>query len=123
MYLTIGNTTYYTNNSEIVVTQIGSEDSNTLFCHTDNIACCRGMDNPNGNKGFGQWIFPDGSEVPKETSSSPANAFVFSKGPQVVHLKRRGNVIFPLGTYCCNIPDRISENKCFCVNLVGKIKL
>ena len=122
VYLTLGSTTYFTNNSEIVLTRIGSEDNNTLVCHTDAMTCCRGVHNPNGSMGSGQWIFPGGRSVPKfYTSSSLSGAFFFTRGLQVLHLVRRGNVMSPLGTYCCNISDRKSNNNVFCANLVGKI--
>ena len=120
VYLSLRGKKYFTNNSEIIVTQIGSQD-NTLVCHTDIQNCCRGMDHPTRAMGSGQWIFPGGMPVPKESSST--NAFVFSRGLQILHLVRRGNVMFPLGTYCCNVPDSRSESNMFCANLVGKIIL
>ena len=122
VYLTLGSTTFFTNNSEIVLTRIGSEDSNTLVCHTDAMTCCRGIHNANGKMGSGQWLLPGGGSVPKdETSSSLSSAFFFTRGLRVLHLMRRSNLMFELGTYCCNIPDRKSNNNLFCANLVGKI--
>ena len=120
VYLSLRGGKYFTNNSEIIVTQVGSDDNN-LVCHTDLQKCCRGMDHPTRTMGSGQWIFPDRMPVPKESSST--NAFVFSRGPRVLHLIRKGNVKSPLGTYCCNIPDSRSESNIFCANLVGKIFL
>ena len=122
VYLSLRGKKYFTNNSKIIVTQIGSDDNN-LVCHTDLQTCCRGMDHPTRTMGSGQWIFPDRMPVPKESSSTNANAFVFSRGPRVLHLIRKGNVKSPLGTYCCNVPDSRSESNIFCANLIGKIVL
>ena len=118
IFLSLGHTEYFANNTPVVVTRVGSTDANTLNCHTDSTTCCRGMHNPDKSKGFGEWIFPDGSRIAKD--SVTGDGFYWVRGYQVVRLYHQGNIQSPLGSYCCRIPDSSGAMRTFCANLVGK---
>ena len=118
VFLSLGHTEYFANNTPVIVTRIGLTDDNTLNCHTDLTTCCRGRDNPDGSKGFGEWVFPNGSRIYQ--NSITGDGFYWSRNKQVVRLYRQGNIQDPLGSYCCRIPDSYGVNRTFCVNLVGE---
>ena len=96
----------FANNSVINIELVGEgypgivqTDSGALECHTDDITCCRGIDNPNGT-GRGDWYFPDGTEVP------PPGGYGFyrTRGHMVIRLNRGGGTLSPTGMYRCDIP-------------------
>ena len=119
VFLSLGHTEYFVNNTQIIVTDIGSTDSTTLNCHTDSTTCCRGTHNPKGYNGFGEWVFPDGSRIAQ--NSITGDGFYWIRGYQTIILYRQGNIQAPLGSYCCRIPDSYGANKTFCANHVGRL--
>ncbi len=65
--------TITTNNTEILITDIGEEAQGglpSLTCRTDLTACCRGMET--GSGGVGQWTYPDGSVILNNAGSTTA---------------------------------------------------
>ncbi len=66
VYLTLGSGPSITDNdTEIFITDIGENGTDglpPLTCHTDLMACCRGIDH-SAMGGLGQWTYPDGSVV------------------------------------------------------------
>lgn len=119
VYLSFRGRNYYTNTSEILITQIGFEDTSALACHTDRTRCCRGID----GTASGEWKFPNGDLIPsKQGNLQMTDVFLRSRGPHVVNLLRKGNVVSPLGIYCCEVPDMVSvTDKTFCANIIGKV--
>ena len=87
----------YSNNSdsEIAITDIGSSNEESLLCFTDNPNCC------DGENRMGQWYLPDMTEVRTE---GIGDSFYRDRGPSVVRLHRRHNVMMPTGRFCCEIP-------------------
>ncbi len=88
---------YFPNNSVINISDIG-EDSDALYCFTDESRCCRSQDN--FLQGIRDWYFPDGNPVRNKT----ANTLSATRGPRSVIL-HRDNVLVPNGIYRCQIYD------------------
>ena len=68
VYLSLNGVKYYTNNSIIVITEIGQTDTyqnNALQCITNREPCC-GIPNP-----VGEWYLPNGTRVPTIGSMTP----------------------------------------------------
>ncbi len=98
---------YTTNNSNILVTKIGSTDDTALTCHTKSTTCC--------TQGSGEWLFPSGQRIAENI-----NGFYLTRGYQVLRLfYRQGDFQAPLGHYCCRIPDSLGRMASICANLIG----
>ncbi len=116
VFLSLQGISYSTNNSNILVSRIGTTNNTSLTCHTNSTTCCRGRDNPRG--GSGEWLFPNGTTISR--NSVTGSGFYYRRFHQVLSLYRRGDIQTPLGTYCCKIPDSGGEMRTFCANLVGE---
>ena len=123
VYLTLGNNpTIVTNNTEILITNIG-EDAfvglPSLTCHTDLTTCCRGSDHP-GSGGLGQWTYPDGSLLLNNAGSLNVGQqfYIVRNDAQLIRLARRNNnnPLSPTGSYCCTVPTTEGDMT-FCANL------
>ena len=124
VYLSLGSTTITTNNTEVLITDIGEDGSDglpRLTCHTDVTMCCRGGDH-SGTGGLGAWLYPDGTALKNNANSMTAGeGFYFVRNaPQLIRLGRRDTatppVLSPTGSYCCVIPTTGGEMT-FCANL------
>ena len=120
-YLSLGSKNITTNNSEILITDIG-EDAPfgglpSLTCHTDLTECCRNVDT-GGQGGRGEWYYPDGRVVQNNANSTAARESFYRvrNAPQVVRLARRSTSLSPTGSYCCVIPTNGGE-RTFCANI------
>ena len=100
------------NNSYLLITDIGEGDCGALFCFTDNTLCCSDT-----RTGLGQWFYPNGSLI--GTKSDGQNFYV-DRGPSVIRLNRRNNATSISGQFCCKVPDAASVSISVCVNVVGK---
>ena len=118
VFLSLGGTKYFANNTPIILTSVGPTVDTALNCHTDSTTCCRGMNNPHGSNGLGEWVFPGGSRIAQNTVTS--DGFFWKREYQAVVLYRQGDIQTPLGSYCCTIPDSYGSMRTFCANLVGK---
>ncbi len=123
VYLTLGSTLYYTNNIEILITDIGEDAAGglpSLTCHTDLTTCCRSNADNGGNGGLGQWAYPDGSVILQNGGSMNAGQqfYILRKAPQVIRLARRqaNNPVTPTGSYCCTVPTT-GGDATLCANL------
>ena len=96
----------YLNNSFVLIHDIGEGDD-ALLCMTDRSDCCR---KPNG-----EFYYPDSSAV----GFSDTNSLYRNRGPQVVRLNRRNDVLSPTGIYRCNIPDSSGINQNIYINITG----
>ena len=96
VWFSLNNTTYQ-NNSLVTLEDIGSTDKDSLNCGTNLTECCRGPP-PLGN-----WVFPNGSKVPSENSTSEQLDFYRRRGPMVVRMKHKSGG--DSGIYGCEIPD------------------
>ncbi len=112
LYLSLGSTNITTNNTEILITDIGDDTEGglpSLTCHTEN----------NGNGDLGQWTGPDGNVV-LNNAMSQATFYIVRNAPQVIKLARRRNLTttfnFQTGSYCCTIPT-IQQYMSLCANL------
>ena len=95
----------------LLITDIGvfafeTDPGTSLVCVTSNIniQCCRGSDWGN----VGEWYFPDGTIVPRNSAASSAD-FTRSGFLHQVRLNRRNNATSPTGIYECRVPDGVSE--------------
>ena len=110
VYLSL-NGTVHSNNSDILISEIGNANNNRLQCITDRMPCCR-------SEAVGEWYFPDnGGVVP--LLSDRATTFYRSRGNDgTVSLNHVSNdVMMPTGQYCCVVPDAIGVNQRACVIL------
>ena len=98
----------YSNNSIVAINDIGEGD-NALLCVTDNTECCSNR--------VGEFYYPNSSAVPNGYNSN--NSLYRNRGPQVVRLNRRNDVLSPTGRYRCNIPDSSGINQNFYINITG----
>ena len=119
----MGSTKITTNNTEVLITDIGEDGSGglpSLTCHTDLTTCCRNGDNNNMGSLGGEWYYPDGRVVPN--SAAGEGFYRIRNAPQVARLARRiaglGITLTfgPTGTYCCVIPTSGGELT-FCAEL------
>ena len=113
VFLSLQGIAYSTNNSNILVTRIGTTRESALTCHTDSTCC---MDNPQGNSG--EWLFPNGERITQ--NSITGDGFYWSRYYQVLRLYRQGDIQSPLGRYCCRIPNRRGDVVSVCANLTGE---
>ena len=102
----------YSNNSVVSIIDISEEDD-ALLCQTNNTECCRMRDNPS-KVAFGQWFFPNGSEV---MHSVDGGDFYRNRFTSIVRLHRRNNALSPTGRYHCVIPDASGVNQTIYVNI------
>lgn len=104
------NGTRYANDSEILMFEIGREDSQALQCVTSKRPCCK-------TSRTGQWYFPSGIEVSVEDS---AQFFYRNRGDDgTVNLNRVSeNVVSPTGQFCCVVPDSNDTIQTLCANVV-----
>ena len=104
-----------TNNSIVLLRNIGEGDAGALLCTTDKIACCAG-----DNKA-GEWFYPDGRMVPIKGPSPPplgADPYYRNRGSSLIRLNRRPNQglsVMYTGVYCCEIPDPDDVMQTMCV--------
>ncbi|XP_064386533.1 sushi, von Willebrand factor type A, EGF and pentraxin domain-containing protein 1-like isoform X2 [Halichondria panicea] len=115
LFLSLQGVSYSTNKSNILVTRIGTTNDSALICHTNSTTCCRDRDNPQG--GSGEWLFPNGTMITE--NSVTGSRFYWIRYHQVVKLYREGDLQFPLGTYCCRIPDGHGDVVTVCANLTA----
>ena len=113
VYLSLSYTNYFTNNSVIETSSIGETNEDALVCHTDLSTCCRGADNPSGPMGMGEWVFPNGTNVPRDGSSN--NDYFRTRDTKLIRLHQRNNNM-TTGLYCCVIPI-IGGERTFCASL------
>ncbi len=127
VYLSLGSTNITTNNTEILITDIGDDAVGglpSLTCQTNLIQCCMiGADNNgSGDEDMGQWTYPNGSVVLNNAESQAAayTLYIVRNAPRLIKLVRRESVnlppLSPTGSYCCIIPTNEGEMT-FCANL------
>ena len=69
----------------------------------------------------GKWVFPDGGEVPRQSSGT---TFYRNRGfnDGTVNLNRVNyDVMMPTGRFCCVVPDATNTDVTVCVN-IGKLR-
>ena len=109
LYFTLNGTVYQPGDS-ILINDIGviasDEAGSSLVCVTSNVntQCCRGSDGGS----VGEWYFPDGTMVPRN-SDAPSADFTRSGFTCQVRLNRRNNALTPTGAYECRVPDGDTE--------------
>ena len=98
----------YLNNSVVAIDDIGEGD-NALLCVTDNTECCSNR--------VGQFYYPDNTTV----SFSGTNSLYRNRGPHVVRLNRKNNVLSPTGIYRCEIPDANGDMQDVYIDITGNL--
>ena len=119
VYLSLGSTNITTNNTEVLITDIGevySSHPESLTCHTDLAECCRYRDT-GVQGGIGAWYYPDGRKL-LNSAAAEEDIYFVRNAPQVIRMSRRleSNPLSPTGTYCCAIPTT-GGNMTFCAKL------
>ena len=116
-YMSLG-TTNITNNTEILITDIGEDAPDglpSLTCRTDLRNCCRNSDTV-GQGALGEWYYPNGSIIPFMDTTS--EGFYRRRNFQTVIMIRSETVnpLSPTGSYCCEIPTT-RGNRTLCANI------
>ena len=92
-------------------------ENNGLQCITDKLNCCRVRHEVRS----GEWYFPDGTAVPKQSLASERNKTFFRNrghNDSTVNLNRvSSDVISPTGNFCCQVPDSMDRIQTICVNI------
>ena len=112
----------YPNNSIILITEIeqtttsnGVTDAtanNGLQCITDRRPCCATIPNRHGD-----WLFPDGSNVPP-ISINPTSFYRNRGDDGTVNLIRlNSDIMMPTGRFCCVVPDSTSTDVTVCADI------
>ena len=101
----------YLNNSIVAINDIGEGD-NALLCVTDKPDCCKP---PNGLL-QGDFYYPDNTLVRNHAQSY---SLYRDRGPQVIRLNRRSDVLLITGVYRCEIPDFTGWNRSIYINITG----
>ena len=104
----------YSNNSNILVTDIGERGNGSLLCFTDLFQCCK-KDQTSNDTALGEWYYPNGLAVGVLNGS--AVGFYKNGDCSRVRLHRRKNVTSPIGYYCCEVPDATLTHVRICVYL------
>ena len=93
-------TVYTTDNTVLLLEDIGEGEEEALICRTDRVGCCQ-------NPGIGNWLNPNTQNV---GHASTGDDIYRSRGTGngAVFLRRRNNAVSPLGTYCCRVPTAAS---------------
>ena len=113
LLLSLRGTTYTTNNSVILLDDVG-DTSNALQCISDLNGCCLGRP---GRPSRGQWYYPNGTQV---RTNNTGDGFYRNRGSNgQVFLRRRSDITSPTGTYCCQVPTAASgsNDETFCAFL------
>ena len=87
------------NHAYVDLTLVGndrSDSGNTVRCHTDLETCCHSIQGVHR----GDWYFPDGYVLANAGGGGDINR---SRGPQIIHLRRRNDAMSPSGLYRCEI--------------------
>ena len=87
--------------------QMSTDPGRSLVCVTSNVntQCCRGSDGGN----VGEWYFPNGTMVPRNSRASRSANFTRSGFTHEVRLNRRNSATSPAGTFECRVPDGVTE--------------
>ena len=112
----------YPSNSVILITEIeetvtkdGMTDTtsnNGLQCITDRRPCCQTPPNRHG-----EWLFPDGSNVPG-IFLNPTTFYRNRGDDGTVNLNRvNSDVMMPTGRFCCVLSDATGVDQTLCVNI------
>ena len=97
--------------SDIDTSDDPADVGGNLVCRTDNPSCCRGADNPNGERGVGNWFYPGGGMFPYHFESPPSGQiYRQQRGAQVVRLSRvaygSAGTTTANGIYRCEVADQ-----------------
>ena len=112
MYIRL-NGTSYSNNSNILITDIGQGNGGALCCITDLAECCK-MGQTTITKALGDWFSPNGEVV----GLNKTNQTLYkNRDHSKVCLHRKIDSISPVGKFCCEVPDATYTNITVCVNL------
>ena len=99
----------YLNNSIFAINDIG-EGENALLCVTDYPDCCKP---PNGNTSQGEFYYPNNDKV----RFNVTDPWYRDRGPQVVRLNKKNDVLSPTGVYRCEILDYAGMDRSIFINI------
>ena len=84
----------------MILTEIGSNETTALICHTNITDCCR----TTGSSVLSDWIYPQGERV-QSYSRQDGDPFTRNRGSGTVFLYRNEMSMGPSGIYSCEIED------------------
>ena len=65
---------------------------------------------------MGEWYYPNNMSAVR--TEGGGGSFYRDRGPSVVRLHRRRDVMMPIGQFCCEVPDANGMNQSICVTVV-----
>ena len=100
----------YGNNSIVNIANIGEGERGSLICMTTNTDCC------DGSTKKGEWYYPNNMSTVR--AEGEGGSFFRNRGPRVVRLHRRHDVMMPTGQFCCEVPDANETIQRICIIVV-----
>ena len=106
-------------NRTIFITDIGtSSPQQPVVCTSDRMPCCQ------ANPQYGEWKFPNGSQVIHITEGAVTFHRNRDNVGNVNLFRVSRNVMSPTGRFCCEIPDASDTDRTLCVDICEyKLKL
>ena len=109
VYLSLGGTVGWQNNTCASTSDIGSSPTNQLACVTDKVPCCLTQ---------GQWYYPNGSQVRHSSESLDQTPFYVERTNEgSITLLRLSDAMEPYGEFCCRIADAADVTHTLCIDL------
>ena len=108
------NGTVYADKSVIQITDIGETDPNFgVQCITDRMPCCR-----NPQFSAGEWLFPNGSNIPTQESATVFYRDRGNDGSVILNIVSSDTAL-PLltGLFCCVVPDATDTTQTVCTDI------
>ena len=113
MYISF-NGTDYADKSIIQITDIGQTDPHAgIHCITDRKPCCR-----NSQFSAGEWLFPNGSNIPTQDSAAVYYRDRGDDGSVILNILSSDTAL-PLltGLFCCVVPDATDTTQTVCADI------
>ncbi len=97
--------TEYLPEDTIPITEVG-DNFESLVCVTSNVnTMCCGKDDTTGDGPVGNWLYPNGTTVPRNQVNPNGDITRSSHTQQICLNRKKTNVISPTGVYTCVVPD------------------
>ena len=110
----------YADKSVIQITEIGATDpysdtaqNESIQCITDRMPCCR-----NPQFSAGEWLFPNGSNIPTQQSAAVYYRDRGDDGSVSLNILSSDTAL-PLltGLFCCVVPDATDTTQTICADI------
>ena len=98
----------YSNNSLVNLTEIGTDKTTALICHTNITSCCKQL---GSSAGLGEWKYPGRTRVKFRyiKNYEQNELFTRDRGNRTIFLYRKEGTLGPIGIYSCEINDSLTN--------------